>query len=502
MIINIADYRKKVLGCWMGKNIGGTLGAPMEWKRQLNDVSFYQQELDGEPLPNDDLDIQLLWLIALETCGIHIDAHILSEYWLNFLTPTWVEYGTSKAYLRAGLMPPLCSIPNNPFKNSCGAFIRSEIWACISPGAPDIAAKYAYEDSIIDHGTGEGIYAEMFCAALQSAAFVESDMYKLIDIGLSYIPEDCGVAQAVKTTLECHQHGNDWLECRDEILRRHRGHYLLFASISDRDREMGFEDGKMGYDAPANIAFMILGWIYGENDFGKSLCLAVNCGEDTDCTAATLGAILGIINGIDHIPEKWIAPIGRKIKTIALNAGDLRNLPEDIDNLSMRVEKFAKTVLLTWKPKIELSETKPTSISEEDKQILRSNGIHEKILSNLHGPTYRFSECDFQLEYPDGPFIQEGASVKIVIKPIPHFHPQTILNIKWYHDNENFTISPAANSSIFSGSLGVGTPSRLEYTITATGTVSKINRFAIEMTVDSRHTVMLIPVVLLSGHLC
>ena len=33
----------KVLGCWLGKNIGGTLGAPFEWRRQVNDVSFYTQ---------------------------------------------------------------------------------------------------------------------------------------------------------------------------------------------------------------------------------------------------------------------------------------------------------------------------------------------------------------------------------------------------------------------------------------------------------------------------
>ena len=58
--LNSEEYRDKLLGCFLGKNIGGTLGAPFEWKRQVNQVSFYTQELDGNPLPNDDLDIQLL----------------------------------------------------------------------------------------------------------------------------------------------------------------------------------------------------------------------------------------------------------------------------------------------------------------------------------------------------------------------------------------------------------------------------------------------------------
>ena len=39
---------------------------PMEWNRQENDVTYYTHEMTGEPLPNDDLDIQILWLIALE----------------------------------------------------------------------------------------------------------------------------------------------------------------------------------------------------------------------------------------------------------------------------------------------------------------------------------------------------------------------------------------------------------------------------------------------------
>ena len=65
MKLNWGDYRSKVLGCWMGKNIGGTLGMPFEWRRQVNDVTFYTQELTGN-LPNDDLDIQLLWLVAME----------------------------------------------------------------------------------------------------------------------------------------------------------------------------------------------------------------------------------------------------------------------------------------------------------------------------------------------------------------------------------------------------------------------------------------------------
>ncbi len=54
------------------------------------------------------------------------------------------------------------------------------------------------------------------------------------------------------------------------------------------------------------------------------ICTTVNCGEDTDCTGATAGSIFGIMHGAKAIPQKWIDPIGRGIKTIAINCGDLQ----------------------------------------------------------------------------------------------------------------------------------------------------------------------------------
>jgi hypothetical protein len=50
----------------------------------------------------------------------------------------------------------------------------------------------------------------------------------------------------------------------------------------------------------------------GDGDFSRSICTANNCGKDTDCTAATVGALLGILNP-DGIEERWLKPIGRDL---------------------------------------------------------------------------------------------------------------------------------------------------------------------------------------------
>ncbi len=192
LIINRDELRDKIYGCWLGKTIGGTLGMPYEGGTDMHDVKGYKN-ISGEPAANDDLDLQLVWLKAVMENGIRaINSRLLGEYWLNYIPPYWNEYGTGKGDMRAGLVPPLSGeYRNERWKHSNGAWIRSEIWACLFPGRPDVAIKYAFEDACVDHGTGEGAYAALFTAAIQSAAFVVSDRDELIRIGLSKLPPDC-----------------------------------------------------------------------------------------------------------------------------------------------------------------------------------------------------------------------------------------------------------------------------------------------------------------------
>ena len=82
--INIEEFRDKVLGCWTGKNIGGTLGTPLEGRREMSDLTCYQQELGGHPAPNDDLDLQLVWLQAVEQRGAYrLTERALGENWMR-----------------------------------------------------------------------------------------------------------------------------------------------------------------------------------------------------------------------------------------------------------------------------------------------------------------------------------------------------------------------------------------------------------------------------------
>ena len=343
--LSFQAYKDKVRACWLGKNIGGTLGAPFECIRGVYDLEYYTHDLSQGVLPNDDLDLQLAWLHAAEQYGKNVNAEVLGEYWLSYIIPDWSEYGACKNNLRCGLPAPLSGWYHNHNKDSCGSFIRSEIWACLTPGHPELAVKYAYEDAICDHAD-EGVYGELFCAALQSAAFVENDRTKLVQLALGYIPADCAVRKAIDTAIDCYEKGVDWKQARKVILNVVPGSFGMYNGYKDQEPEPDVPVGKLGFDAPSNIGLMMLGWLYGEGDFSKSICISAGCCEDGDCSAGTLGATLGILYGTEAIAEKWLKPIGDEIKTISLDMSNFGfQVPRTVSELTRRVINLMPTFM-------------------------------------------------------------------------------------------------------------------------------------------------------------
>ncbi len=393
-VLNDKDFADKVYGCWIGKNIGGTLGTPFEGRQELLDVTDFHSP-SGKPLANDDLDLQLIWLKALEDRGpLGVNERVLGEYWLNFIPPHWNEYGIGKSNMKGGLLPPISGDYKNDWKHSNGAWIRSEIWACVAPGCPDIATKYAWYDAVVDHGGGEGTFAELFTAAVESAAFVESDRDKLIAIGLSRIPPNCRVARSLHIALDAYAAGKTWQEARRMVL--------------EDSADLGW------FQAPGNVAFMLIGWLYGEGDFKKSLLIATSCGDDTDCTAATIGSILGILCGASGIPADWKKYIGDDIVSVAIDRGSWHAVPKTCRELTERVIRMTPQVLAAHRAPISLS-GKATDLSDFDWAGL-TGGEAAGLLMRKSGMTvsFDFIHTAAELAY-SSVSVQPGQSVSLTL---------------------------------------------------------------------------------------
>jgi ADP-ribosylglycohydrolase len=253
--------------------------------------SFYDPVPTIAP-PNDDPELQLVWLHLVETAGATLTQADFAKAWLNHIHYMWDEYGRTRWNLRRGVPVENVGTFENSFPDGMGSPIRSEIWACLFPGDPDSAAHYAAMDASLDHGT-EGIAGEVLFAAMQSAVAAGKNIEEAIALALTYIPGGCETARAIEFILQCHHDGIAEWDCWKELLARHGSENFTYA--------------------PLNVALTIWALWYGGGNFETSILLAANGGYDTDCTAATVGATLGFIVGAEGIPARWSEPIGEGV---------------------------------------------------------------------------------------------------------------------------------------------------------------------------------------------
>ena len=480
--LNKASYLDKLHACWIGKNIGGTLGAPYEGTRKFLDVQGFRSK-SGEPLPNDDLDLQLVWLAAMEREGAErLNTNLLANYWLEWLPPFWNEYGICKTNLRMGLLPPMSGeVDNAKWKTSNGAWIRSEVWAGLAPGAPDVAIRYAVADAMVDHGLAEGTLAEVFTATLQSLAYVESDIRLLINSALAKIPADSMVAKTVRLVMECYDAGVDYRETRERVV--------------DFNRELGW------FQAPANLGFVTIGLLYGEGDFKRSMICAVNCGDDTDCTAATVGATLGIIGGKAAIPEDWMQFVGDRIVTISVSAMHQHRVPKTCTELTQRVAAQMPLVMAANKVPFAFTDGETDYPAEIAAKFNCENPEKYFAFSPYTYEITHYDHCTARVELNDSPRVASGESrrVKVTITARPTLRESHKLQLRLILP-EGWTAGHYARTLLLEYPQpihGLYGDAPVEFEITAGDVVEPINRAYLEVVTPNICYPMMIPIVFL-----
>ena len=289
--LDYAVYRKKLKGCFIGKSVGGTLGMPFEGRCQVNNVTYYDPVPDTM-IPNDDLDLQVSALEIIMRTGLPVSRFNMGDTWRLYNQETLPdEYGVAEGNYQKKIYAPLSGRYNNKFHGGMGAAIRSELWACLAPGNPDLAVKMAIEDGCTDHAD-DGIHAIMFLAALESMAFTETDVEKMIEKAISYIPEDAKMGRAFRDAVKWYNETKDPVEVRSRILENYSSENWT--------------------DVTINVSFILTALLHSKGDFDTAICTATNLGHDADCTAATVGSIVGILNP-EGISEKWTKPIGDEL---------------------------------------------------------------------------------------------------------------------------------------------------------------------------------------------
>ena len=175
-----------------------------------------------------------------------------------------------------------------------GAQIFIDGWAMVSPGDPEQAADLARRAASVSHD-GEAVYGAQILAAMEAAAFEESDTNKLIDIGVSQIPNDSVLYRMIGDIRGWHaKHGDDWR-----------------ATFAEIKANYGYDKYGGNCHMVPNHGLILHALLHGNDDFQRALMIVNTSGWDTDCNSGNLGCLLGIqhgLNGIDAGPD-WRGPV-------------------------------------------------------------------------------------------------------------------------------------------------------------------------------------------------
>lgn len=331
-----ADLYDRTYGAWLGRCAGCTLGKPVEgWPRTK--IEAYLRAANAWPLRtyfpvldpfpeglelwknykytalgnitrmtrDDDIDYTALGLHIAETYGREFSSEDIGAAWLDDLPFNKVYTAEAVAYrnLVDELDPPQTARYRNPYREWIGAQIRADMWGYMNPGNPELAAEMAYRDASLSH-TANGIYGEMWAAACIAAAFVLDDPHDIISAGLAQIPSDSRLAKAVRDTVAWADECARWEDAWDRVNECYGAYHTVHVVN--------------------NTCVIVLGLLYGAGDLGKSICVAVMGGWDTDCTGATVGSIVGTMRGASALPRKWVGPLNDQLTSIVYGFEDCR----------------------------------------------------------------------------------------------------------------------------------------------------------------------------------
>jgi len=346
------ELRDRMLGAWFGRVIGNMLGKPVEgWSKSRIEeylkkagcypLDYYIPEIIprvekgfqeyykagglrgnvSKALRDDDLDYTILGLLLLERKGFGFTTDDVGEEWLNRLPFNLTYTAEREAYrnLTLGLKPPETATFWNPYREWIGAQIRADPWGYANPARPWSAAEMAYRDARLSH-VKNGVYGEMLVAAMVASAFIESEPLKVVEKGLSCIPQESRLAEAVGYCIDL------WKKCGDfdAAYEKAMSKYGLYHPVHTIN----------------NAVIVVLALLYGNRDFEKSICLSVSGGLDTDCNGATVGSIVGAMVGFKCIPEKWHSPLNNTLDTALSGLKELK--------ISELADRMIEVVARNW----------------------------------------------------------------------------------------------------------------------------------------------------------
>jgi hypothetical protein len=208
----------------------------------------------------------------------------------------WHANQAARYNILNGIMPPASGFwMNNPHADDIDFQIEADFAGLMAPGMVNTATEICDKVGHIMN-YGDGWYGGVYVAAMYSLAFVSNDVNYVVTEALKTIPQESQFYKCISDVIKWHsEFPTDWSQTWNLVQQ-------------NWSQDIGCPDGvftDFNIDAKINAAYIVVGLLYGEGDYSKTLDVSTRCGQDSDCNPASAGGILGTMIGYSKLPDEW-----------------------------------------------------------------------------------------------------------------------------------------------------------------------------------------------------
>ena len=305
------ELMNKIKGGWAGQTIGVTYGGPTEFRYQSKtipddvqvpwgDADYVLNTMTKSPGLYDDIYMDLTFVEVFERLGVDAPVDSLAMAFAHAGYPLWHANQAARYNILNGIMPPQSGHWRyNPHADDIDYQIEADYAGLMAPAMPNTASEISDKVGHIMN-YGDGWYGGVYMGAMYSIAFASDNIEFIVTEALKTIPAESKFYRCMNDVIECWRaNPDDWRVAWDMLDKKW-------------NEDIACSEGALrpfNIDATINSAYVIIGLLYGEGDFGRTLDISMRCGQDSDCNPASAGGILGTAIGYDNIPEEWLAPL-------------------------------------------------------------------------------------------------------------------------------------------------------------------------------------------------
>lgn len=306
IIITKERLKDKIMGGWAGQTIGVTFGGPYEFNFSGSFIQDYQpltwydgylkKTMVGNPGLYDDLYVDLTFVDVFERLGLEAPVDSFAYAFANAGYMLWHANQAARYNILNGIKAPQSGHwINNPHAEDIDYQIEADYAGLMSPGMPNTASAISDKIGHIMN-CGDGWYGGVYIGALYALSFVSDDIHFIAEEALKTIPQQSTYYKCISDVIKWQkQYPSDWHQSWLELQKKWSS-------------DVGCPDGVFSpfdIDAKINSAYVMLGLLYGDGNFTKTLEISTRAGQDADCNPSSAGGILGAMLGYGKIPSYW-----------------------------------------------------------------------------------------------------------------------------------------------------------------------------------------------------